>query len=179
MSGTSTATFCLLASLTAGGCFYTTAPPRWLPRPEEAQREAHGGWMRVEYRVDSSVKVIEGELIAAATDSVYVLGPDTLVVLPTAAVSKGTLTAYDVGLDKLVMWTILGTLSTASHGYFLVLTGPLWILAGTASAASASKDPRVQSTDPPLIQKFARFPQGLPGDLDRRTLRRKDSNPDD
>jgi hypothetical protein len=164
---------CALVSLPTGGCFRTTAPPGWLPTPEEAQREAFGAWMRIEYRIDSVRRVIEGELIAAATDSIYVLGADSLVALPVTPALSGTLTTYDARLDMLGTWTLMGTLSTASHGIVLLLSAPIWIIAGTASTASASKDPRIGSTDPSLIRQFARFPQGMPPGVDRRSLRQR------
>jgi hypothetical protein len=80
-------------------------------------------------------------------------------VVPTALVTVGTLTAYDSQYGALRLWTILGTVSTVSHGFVLVLTAPIWAIAGSTATASASKAPRVESTDPALLRVYARFPQ--------------------
>ena len=159
--------------LLLGACFSTTAPSGWLSTPAAAQREAFGGWIKVEYTHDGEGRTVEGELIAAVQDSLHVLAADSLVSLSIGTVAMATLTAYDAEHDRLVKWTLLGVLSTASHGVGFVLTVPLWVISGTSAAASASRAPRVQSLDTALLRPYARFPQGLPDGLDRRALRPK------
>ena len=168
------AAFSLCLLLFTSACFHTTAPKGWLPTASEAQHEAYGGWIRLDYGVGANRRIVEGELIAAAPDTVHVLSPDSIVAVPTATVVAGTLTSYDSQYGRLVRWTILGTVSTVSHGFGLVLTMPMWALAGTAASASASKAPRVESTDPGVLRAYARFPQGMPPGLDSRSLRQKD-----
>jgi hypothetical protein len=162
------------ALVIAGGCFHTTAPKGWLPTAVEAQREAYGGWIKLDFYVGVTPNAVHGELIAASHDSVHVLTSDSLVVVPTASVIAGTLTAYDAGHGALRLWTIVGAVSTVSHGFALILTAPVWIVGGSYATASASKAPRVESTDTSLLRMYARFPQGLPPGLDARSLRQKD-----
>ena len=168
------AVFSVCVLLTASSCFRTTAPTGWLPTAVEAQREAYGGWIKLDYKVGDTRQTMHGELIAAASDSVHVLTYDSVVVVPTASVITGTLTAYDAQHGALRLWTILGGVSAVSHGLVLVLTVPVWAIVGSAATASASKVPRVESTDPSLLRLYARFPQGLPPGLDVRSLRQKD-----
>ena len=40
--------FCVCVLLTASSCFRTTAPTGWLPTAVEAQREAFGGWIKLD-----------------------------------------------------------------------------------------------------------------------------------
>ena len=163
----------LLAPLGAA-CFRSTAPPGWLSTPEQSQREAWGAWTEVRTRSGGERALVMGELIAADRDSVFVLTATALVSLPIAEIEQATLTTYDARWDKLALWTVLGTLSTASHGMALVLSAPAWIAGGTAATASASRGPRVRSTDGTVLARFARFPQGMPPGLDRSTLRPRD-----
>jgi len=158
----------LLALCTA--CFRTTAPQGWLPTPREAQTDAYGGWIRVEELAGSEV---EGELLAATADTIHVLGDSVWVAVPVSQVKEATLTGYHVRIEPLVTSGILGSVSTVSHGFFAVLTLPTWIVTSTAGASSASRAPRVISTSPSALNVFARFPQGLPADVDRATIRPK------
>ena len=163
-----------LYALTVTGCFHTSAPKGWLPTAEEAQRDAYGGWIKLDFSMGAEKNTVHGELIAAAPDSLHVLTADSLVVVPTSSVTAGTLTAFDSQYGALRLWTILGAVSTVSHGFVLVLTAPIWAIAGSTATASSSKAPRVESTDPALLRMYARFPQGLPPGLDVRSLRQKD-----
>jgi hypothetical protein len=157
----------LLALCTA--CFRTTAPDGWLPTPQEAQTDAHGGWIRVEYQVGE----IEGELLAATRDTIHVLAGGRWIAVPVSQVKQATLTGFNIRIQSLETWGLLGTLSTGSHGVFLILSAPTWIIASTAAASTASRAPRVQGTSPAELNVLARFPQGLPPDLDRATIRPK------
>lgn len=165
----------LLGLLFVGtACFRTTAPRGWLSTPDVAQREAYGGWIRVE---TAHGPLAEGELIAVTPETLYVLTIDSLTSVPAPVVTLATLTAYDSRPRVLETWTLLGSLSSISHGTLLILTLPTWVTAGSLSTASASKSPRVQSVDPAVLRPFARFPQGIPPTLDRRAIRQKRTTP--
>jgi hypothetical protein len=118
---------------------------------------------------------IEGELIAAAGDSIYVLTrASVLESVPVANIARGTLTSYDASTGRLRPGRLIGTLTTLSPGFVLVLSAPAWIATGTAPAVSASRGPRVESKDAAVLSPYARFPQGLPAGLDVAGLRAKD-----
>jgi len=167
------ALFAVLALGPSAGCFQSTAPPGWLPTPEDASHQAFGSWVRIEDRSGNRPAVIEGELIAVDRDTIHVHTSGRLVSLPGASVGSVTLTKFRIEYGSVAMWAALGTLSTASHGFGLILSAPVWMLAGTAATSAASRAPRVQSTDPQTLRPFARFPQGIPPGLDRTTLRPK------
>jgi hypothetical protein len=164
----------VVAAATAGAtaCFRSTAPPGWLPPPEDVQRQAFGGWVRVQDRAGTPTVVYEGELIAVDADTVHVLY-DRLVSLPRASFCCITVTTFATDYSPVTLWGIAGTLSAASHGWGLILSAPVWGLVATGAAVSASRAPRVVSTDPAVLRPFARFPQGIPPGLDRATLRAK------
>jgi len=165
----------LLGLLFVGtACFRTTAPRGWLSTADAAQREAYGGWIRVE---TAHGAFAEGELIAVTPETLFVLSLDSLASVPISAVTLATLTAYDAQHGVLRTWTLLGSLATVSHGVLLILTLPVWITTGALSTASASKAPRIQSLDPAALRPFARFPQGIPPGLDRHAIRQKRAPP--
>jgi len=154
----------------AGACFRTTAPPSFLPTPHQAEQDGYGGWIRVQHHDDTEV---EGELLAATPDTLHVLSFNGWLAVPVNKVRVATLTAFRVPLDGIITWGAFGGMSTLSHGWFLILTLPTWIVASTLAGASASKAPRVRSVDPAKLAPFARFPQGLPPDIDRAAIRGK------
>jgi len=154
----------------AGGCFRTTAPSSFLPTAPEAARDGYGGWIRIRNLNDSQ---IEGELLAATPDTLHVLSFGGWVAMPVNQMRVATLTAFKVPLGPIVTWGALGGLSTLSHGFVLILTAPAWILTSSLAGADASRAPRVQTVDPAKLVPFARFPQGLPADINRLTIRGK------
>jgi hypothetical protein len=157
----------------AAGCFRSTAPRGWLPAAEGASSQAFGSWIRIEDRSRRPAAVTEGELIAVDRDTIHVHSFGRLVSLPRASVCCVTLTAFRLDYSPVAVWAALGTLSTVSHGFGLLLTAPIWMLAGTAAASNASVAPRIRSTDPEVLRRFARFPQGIPPGVDRAALRSK------
>jgi hypothetical protein len=155
---------------TAAGCYQSSAPPKWLPSPLEAQRDAFGSWIAVQGQPKTE-PLARGELIAIDTDTIHVLADGRLVSVSRASVCCAELTAYRMDVSELQLWTALGIASTVSHGVLLILTAPTWLIAGTVATSAASYAPRIISTDPVVLQPFARFPQGIPPGLDRTTLR--------
>ena len=165
----------LVAALLVGGCASNTAPPGWLPTPAEAAGDGYGGWIDVTWHDGRHDSRTDGELIAVNSDSVWILGQDGRRIIPTTAVQRGKLTAYDAKTGGLAIWTLLGTLSTISNGFYLLATAPTWIIGGSLATGSQSRAP-VRSHPPRSwaeLAAFARFPAGLPGAVDFQHLRAK------
>ena len=160
----------IAALLLLTGCAHSTAPKDWLPRAVDAAQEAHGGWILLRLAGDSQEH--EGELIAIGPDSLFVLESDGCRGYAHAQVRHAVLTGYDSEAGRLAGWTVMGSVLTLSHGYGLVISLPLWILVGTASTISQSTAGRVSVTPTSWeeARKYARFPQGLPEELDRASL---------
>lgn len=157
------------------GCATSTVPGGWLPSATEAQFTVYGAWIEVTYSDDGMSQRADGEFIAVSDDSLYCLNNSGLRSIPLHTVSKAKITAYDAHHGILGAWTILGTLSTGSHGMLAAGTAPLWIITGTISTAVRSHEP-VSSTgakDWSEFKMYARYPAGLPKNLDRSQLRMK------
>ena len=130
----------LLALLVA--CAGNTAPPHFLPSPAESQTDGYGGWIELTVKDRGGERRVEGELIAVSDDTVRVLrGSGGGVVVPTAQVQEGKLTAYRPATGAVTGYAALGTVSTISNGILLVFTAPLWIITGTAVGVSESRAP--------------------------------------
>lgn len=164
--------FAGLAMGASAACFRSTAPRGWLPRADSLATDAFGAWARVDTAAFGPSAPVEGELIALDDDSLHVLGMDgTLRSLSITQLRSITLTTFRQNLGELKTWAGLGFLSTVSHGFYLILTGPVWALAGTVATSYASTTPRLTGNDGTAeLRKFARFPQGIPPTLDRGTL---------
>ena len=159
-------------------CAGNTAPKGWLPKPTEAQAAAYGGWIELTY-AESEERHTDGELIAVSADSVWVLSGNQGLVIPTATVKKGKLTAYAAQKNGLTAWMLLGTLSTISNGGFLIFTAPMWLIGGSLAVGGESRAPERKS--PPLtwveLAPFARFPQGIPEGIALTALQEKTVHP--
>jgi hypothetical protein len=161
--------------LFALGCASTTAPLKWLSPPRETQRLAYGGWISANYTADRKKSEAHGELLAIHTDSLFVLAANNLIAIPLKKITKAKLTAYDANTGPLTAWSVLGTLSTASHGFGLIISAPVWIISGTAATSAQSYAPQLSFPKKSWgeFRKYARFPNGLPPNIDRRALRSK------
>jgi hypothetical protein len=163
------------AAVTCAGCVGNSAPKGWLPRPVEAHTAAYGGWIELAYQESGRKSSMDGELIAVSADSVWVLNDTQGLVIPTAAVTAGKLTAYEAQTGSLTLWTVGGTLATISNGALLLLTAPMWIIGGSFATGNESR--AAQRKTPPLswveLTPFARFPQGMPDGIELNALQPK------
>jgi hypothetical protein len=163
----------VLAGLSS--CASSSAPSGFLGDAESEQTDTFGGWIEVDLE-ERTRGAIDGELIAVQRDTVFVLvGQSTrprLVGVSTAEIRDLKLRGYDPKSSRYATWAVLGTLTTPSHGMFLAVSLPLWIIVGTASAAvqSQSADYRVPEVSLAELRVHARFPSGIPEGLDRSSL---------
>lgn len=180
----------LVGLLPVLGCTASHAPPRWLPDADAARRDGYGAWAEFSTGADSAAALVAGELLAISDDSVYTLRGSQVSVLALAGVIGGRIEFYDPGTRALTRATLAGTVSTITHGIFLVVSAPLWVVTGSATTAAVSRDGKLalDPSRPPGraaaaagatrsrraswrdLRLHARFPQGWPAGLDRRSL---------
>jgi hypothetical protein len=135
------------------GCAVNPAPRGWLPPPEALPTHTRGAW--VVLSLDRR-PAEEGELIAVDEVRVHVLTRTGLRSLPVGAVRRARLVIYESPAARKGGWAAI----VLSHGWWMVLTFPLWI----AALAEVSRDGiiSVEGRDLPALRGYARFPQGLP-----------------
>jgi hypothetical protein len=149
-------------------CATTSVPGDWLSKPDFVASDAYGGWIEIK----SLENHIQGELIAIDEDTVFVAN-STLQTIASKDILSARLVIYDA--QSMGGWVLLGTLSTISHGLLLIFTTPMWLIGGTIAVVSRSYDPIIDYPQRPLVdfKAFARYPQGLPPNLDRNVIRMK------
>jgi hypothetical protein len=175
------------------GCAGTTAPKGYLPKSTESGSYAKGAWAAVDIVQGKQTSACEGELFAVHADSLFVLTREGLLGIDQRSLSRVRLTTYVSEAGRIGIWTLLGSLSTASHGVGLIFSLPTWILTGSLSGSAASREPIYNYSNPYSrlsrserdaaaiqldeskewndLRKWARFPQGLPPALDQTRLR--------
>ncbi len=164
--------------LIMGGCAHSYAPQKWLPDTDQIQTEAYGGWLTIDYEPgNDETIVIRGEYITSDTLNVYILY-DSLYIIPKGKITDAILEIDDKNTSEYSGWTVLGTVSTLSHGWFLGFTFPIWLATGISASSGESFRDRYSEGDPDeaywnQILKYSRFPQGKPENVNLRELRRK------
>ncbi len=163
----------LVLAVVLASCTATIAPSGWRKNLENSERTAFGAWTQVWTPDSGDAMELEGELIAVNADSIHVLTADGLQSMAVSEVSKLHLQWFDSNYGMPMTWTILGTASTISHGFILLVSAPVWILVGSVSASAQSKSghERADSGKIRELSRYARFPIGFPRDLDRRLLK--------
>ncbi len=142
------------------------------------------GWQML-YAVHENRVITYGELIAVEKDSIFWLEDNNLRSLAREDVSRIRVFTYRSQHAALTAWTVLGTLSTVSHGMLLVMSAPAWILFGSLTTGAVSREPIVgyvsrgrqpsPSSDWLKLAHYSRFPQGIPPGLDRSLIKSKPS----
>jgi hypothetical protein len=156
----------LLTMLSA--CRTTNAPRAYRIAPETLASRVTGSWVKVQHRDGSYTS---GELLAAAGDTVFTVSGNALTLTAVNDISRVTVTRYGPDIGDLVVWTLLGTLSTASHGFGLILTAPAWIVTGIAATAAETHRAIVVTSDIAKLATWSRFPAGIPATVERDKLR--------
>jgi hypothetical protein len=108
---------------------------------------------------------LEGELLAQDWRNIWLSHESGRVVLiELSSVGRVLIELYPSHPLAMGVWTGIGTVSTLSHGFFLVLTGPTWLASGIASTVHEAEvnDYAVEGSDLGDLWQFTRYPQGPP-----------------
>jgi hypothetical protein len=161
-------------AISMAGCASRYSPEGWLPSLYEVQHQAFGSWITAECLSEGKSLTLSGELIALEGGKLIALDENRAFEIPVSDIRRMRLENFREA-RMAGMWAFLGTLSTLSHGYYLMISAPVWIVSGVMLAAGESRTGLVEYKGPPPdeIRKFARFPQGLPKGIDRKSLRPK------
>jgi hypothetical protein len=165
------------------GCAASKAPSNWLSSAKKMQEESYGGWVYVEYLEpdQTSPAKITGEFIALDDTLIYIQTQNNgILFIPEKSIMRATLETYDNNYRSLALWTLFGTLSTASHGLASAISAPIWLIAGTIATSSVSYEGQYSQKKPNIewwrsVSQYARFPQGLPAGIKINNLKHKKS----
>jgi hypothetical protein len=163
-----------LAALTLFlSCATNPTPDGRVRTQEQAIASGNGAFALVRYDEHLS---IEGELIASKSGYLLLLtDKGRLVKIGWDRVAELTLGIFGNHVGGLATWGVAGSVSTISHGYFMFLSLPTWIITTVASATDESHHgvfacPSVVSSGRQVAMVaclsdagiWSRFPQGLP-----------------
>jgi hypothetical protein len=135
---------------------------------DAAQRDAHGAWINL----STDHGGVAGELLAVEPRTVVVQTSAGFQRVPIHDIRSWSLAWYEADNSGVVGFAVVGTLSTLSHGFFLVFTAPLlWMIPGTAMArVQSGKGYESGGVGDPVamaaLAMYARFPAGLPPGFD-------------
>jgi hypothetical protein len=150
------------ALLAAPSCAGHHVPNERRPSQDEAVTSGRGAYSYLEL---AGKRHQTGELIAADNDRFWILTDEPrLVTVPVASVEHAWFGVYRTNEGALGVWTTLGSLSTISHGAFLIISFPVWLLVGLPSTVAEGNRGVVAypATKLSVVRRYARFPQGLP-----------------
>ena len=174
------------------GCATTKAPSGWLPDSnEEIDKRAYGSWIYIELNKDNRFDTnkkdnlldesdiyydeFSGEFVAIDSNSIYILSNLECKSFNFKNILYAHLQTRTNSKYLMAGWSVLGALSTISHGFFLILTGPLWIISGIGTTINESYEDVYTKNYPTedwwiQFSRYARFPQGLPKSVDIKKL---------
>jgi hypothetical protein len=152
------------------GCATSYAPNGWLSEAEDIPTNIYGGWITIvtkpnNLQTEETSMQYSGEFISVDSTTIYLLY-DSVYQIPKNIIRNSTLELYQKKTKSYSAWTILGTLSTISNGFFLVVTAPLWLAVGIPVTISESSRDNYEMEYPDdaywnEVKQFARFPQGI------------------
>ncbi len=171
-----------LLLLAVGGCASSGAPKGWLPVPGESGPDPYGGWITIEY--GEPPNTLAGEFLCVDFDSLYVLvdhaGADAEVdCIPTADVVEARIAYFDAQVGQAAAAVAGGALASVSHGFYVLISAPVWLVIGGSMAGVHSYAPLADYPDHDweVLRRFARFPQGVPVGLRGLGLRGREVEP--
>jgi hypothetical protein len=113
--------------------------------------------------VFTDAATFSGELLAVDSCYVHVERPAGAVAIPVTRVESVGVQLYpSTAAGSVALLSVLGTLSTPSHGWYLVFSVPVWLTSGIATSVNLAYADDVTVKDSTFLFQFARFPQGLP-----------------
>ncbi|MBI3234330.1 MAG: hypothetical protein HYZ42_09865 [Bacteroidetes bacterium] len=146
------------------GCY----TPSYLPKPENLVNDTHGGYVVIKegwfYSTAGELLAIDSIKMIILTDS-NMEEKSEILEIPFSKMSSFKLR---YARNMKAGWTVpVYVLSTLSHGFFFIISAPVNALtAGIISDAAKNqyllKSSSVTYKD---LQKYARFPQGIPPNI--------------
>jgi hypothetical protein len=153
-----------------GACIDNPDPRH--PSLERTERQGYGAFITITTLAGQEVS---GELISVERSVIRVLrfgaGTGALTWVASTDVKAATVYQYE-SEGGFGGWALLGVLSTISHGFFLIISAPVWIISGAVAGGTESRHVVMEYPEHAWgeIVKWARFPQGLPPGLDEEAL---------
>ncbi len=145
---------------------------KYLPNPDEIDTNEYGSYIDVTKNKGSDVK---GELIAIDSLNVVVL-TNTKYSKEAVRIPMKEVYGFSIRYAQTTHygWSIpIFTLFTATHGVFILLTGPVNLISTILVTTSGENAYKFKDSDLNFndFKMYARFPQGIPPNIDISTIK--------
>jgi len=148
-------------------------PPKHLPTPGGLKYFTKGCYIKATYLNEEGRREhLKGEIIAVENEKLYLLEKTNNTAPTVVAYSQEKFLQTDVFVSTIVedptilsIWGGLLPLTSISHGFFGVLSLPV-LLTTSFSGKGTYRVGFPRGANWEEIRKFARFPQGLPANID-------------
>lgn len=153
-------------------CFSNcTVLPSFIPKQMDIGTNPYGSFLVVNTVKNGKLK---GELIAADEEKMVLLTENKnqfeTLVIPAQQITKINL-FYASGSNY--GWSIpIFTLLSFTHGYFMLFTIPFNLISTITLTVNSNEMYSYKNIDLKDISKFARYPQGLPPNIDLNLIER-------
>jgi hypothetical protein len=139
------------------------APPAWRVDLAHARTSVHGAWALVALR---SGETVSGELLAVSGDALFLGATPRFFRVRGDCIARVNVAGYENDDAGPLIWGVLLTISTVTHGWFVPLTAPL-VSAGmsigrTLQGQAGHVRPGRDAAGFEGIRPWARYPQGMP-----------------
>ncbi len=178
--------WCFLVFIVVAGCQTVNIPEPYNYKVKELQINPFGCWMEVSVEFPSplsDIKVISGELLNLSRDSTFLLTAHGVVnrienrsiVSASLYTHKNQGDTYLLTTGLLIVPSFIGAVANPDWAEgFLSLGIPVFITGITHALIESSKKRNIlvypQKNSLTHFRKFARFPGGIPGNVDLRLL---------
>ena len=145
--------------------------PSYVPEPSLVNINTRGAYISIDLTV-RGVRNVKGELIAVSEEYIYVLRSKE-GNKQVDSVNVKLVRDYDCRFaqPKGFGWTIpVFTLATISHGWFAFITMPINFISAVIINNGPDYDYSQRKLPIDLLNRYARFPQGLPPGIDLKEL---------
>ena len=106
---------------------------------------------------------VHGELLAVDAKHLWVMKGVAAAPIHFEHIREVRVARYDGQAAIGGFWAVLGAISGISHGFWVLISAPLWGTIGGAAAATMSAGESVAKPGGfTALKPYARFPQGLP-----------------
>lgn len=152
------------------GCRTIRAPQGVLEKsPEEFIKSGKGGWLTIRLKAPhpEAWKQTGGEFLWQDKENIYLLR-DTITVYQKTMIDMAVIEIMEK--RPYAWWWILGSVSTSSHGFFLIFTFPVWQIVGIPATYGelwhdAYRQDRPDEKYWQGINVLSRFPGGVVEDF--------------
>jgi hypothetical protein len=150
-------------------CFGACTYPYYLPQSETIDVNQYGSYIEI----NPMQGELSGELLAVDNNAITILTDlnfqKKVEIVP---LSKVHTFSIRYAKSKSYGWTIpVFSLATISHGVFAIFTFPLNLISTISITASAINSYKYKNITYDQLKMYARFPQGIPANVDLGTIK--------